>query len=207
MHGMGEDTEAALVERLRDGDATAFDTVHRLYNARLFSFLVRLSRRRDVAEDLLEETWLRLVTHAGSLRDDTRLAPWLFTVARNLYVSHQRARAIEDSHAAGLIGLWPFGTPQSSPFEEAAASETERRIEAAIASLPVQYREVLLLAGVEGFRPVELAGMCGVSPEAMRQRLSRARAMVTERLEASTGQRTRGRLGSDPELSPSEETT
>src|SRR5690242_7180313 len=87
MNAVERETELALVARLRQGDADAFDEVYAAFNARLFTFLVRLSRRRDVAEDLLEETWLRLVKHARRLRPDTRLAAWLFTVARHLWVS------------------------------------------------------------------------------------------------------------------------
>jgi RNA polymerase sigma factor (sigma-70 family) len=182
---MDQAAEAVLVSRLQAGDTAAFDEVHANLNVRLFTFLLRLSRRREVAEDLLEETWLRLVTHARKLRPDTRLAPWLFTVARNLHVSYLRSRALEESHAPALMGLWPSGSQQSSPFEETATNEMERRVEAAIASLPAAYREVLLLVGVEGFRPAEAAGICGISPEALRQRLSRARAMAMERLERS----------------------
>lgn len=69
--GVDRDTELALVERLRQGDADAFDEVYAAFNTRLFAFLVRLSRRREVAEDLLEETWLRLVKDARRLRADT----------------------------------------------------------------------------------------------------------------------------------------
>ena len=179
------DQDASLVARLQAGEASAFDEVHGALNARLFNFLLRLSRRPDVAEDLLEETWLRLVTHARRLRPDTRLAPWLFTVARNLHVSYQRSRVLEETHAASLIGLWPSGPPRQSPFDETATNETERRLEAALATLPASYREVLLLVGVEGFRPVDAAEVCGISPEALRQRLSRARALLTRRLTAS----------------------
>jgi RNA polymerase sigma-70 factor (ECF subfamily) len=180
---MHRDLELEIVHRLRAGDSTAFDAVYAAFNARLFSFLVRLSRRRDVAEDLLEETWLRLVAHAGRLRPETRLGPWLFTVARNLHVSYCRSRLLEESHTAGLIGLWPFAWPRLSPFEETAATEMERRIESAIASLPSAYREVLLLVGIEGFLPAEAAAVCGITPEALRQRLSRARALLLRRLE------------------------
>jgi RNA polymerase sigma-70 factor (ECF subfamily) len=77
------------------------------FNARLFTFLLRSCRRREVAEDLLEETWLRLVKHARRLRPDSRLGPWLFTVARHLYVSYVRSRVLEDSALASLIALWP----------------------------------------------------------------------------------------------------
>jgi RNA polymerase sigma-70 factor (ECF subfamily) len=184
--GMDRETELSLVSRLRAGDETAFDAVHAALNARLFSFLVRLSRRREVAEDLLEETWLRLVTHAARLRPDTRLAPWLFTVARNLHVSYRRSRLLEDSHTAGFLGLWPFACPRASPFEDTAAIELERQIESALAALPATYREVLLLVGVEGFQTSEAAAICGVTPEALRQRLSRARALLARRLEDDT---------------------
>ena len=108
------ESELALVARLRAGDPDAFDLVYDGFNTRLFNFLARLSRRREIAEDLLEETWLRLVARAAELRPDTQLGPWLFTVARNLHTSYCRSRMLEDSHAVGLIGLWPSGSPQPS---------------------------------------------------------------------------------------------
>lgn len=182
---MDRETELALVGRLREEDADAFDAVHAEFNARLFNFLARLSRRRDVAEDLLEETWLRLVANARRLRPDTRLGPWLFTVARNLHVSYCRSRLLEDSHAASLLALWPFSPDRSSPFEETAANELERRVEAAIAALPASFREVLLLVAIEGLQPAEAAEVCGVTPEALRQRLSRARAMLARALDVA----------------------
>jgi RNA polymerase sigma-70 factor (ECF subfamily) len=182
---MATDPQANLVARLKAGDSAAFDDAHAAFHTRLMTFLVRLSRRRDVAEELVEETWVRLVTHAGRLDPEVNLGPWLFTVARNLYVSYCRSRLVEEAHAPGLIGLWPSGTPRVSPFEATAASETERRIEAALAALPATYREVLLLVGVEGLTPAEAASVCGLSPEALRQRLCRARAMLGRRLEAA----------------------
>jgi len=96
---MDRECELQLVGRLRTGDPAAFDAVHDAFNGRLFNFLARLSNRREIAEDLLEETWLRLVTHARRLRPDTRLGPWLFTVARHVHASYCRSRLLEDSHA------------------------------------------------------------------------------------------------------------
>jgi RNA polymerase sigma-70 factor (ECF subfamily) len=181
------DTEIALVERLRNGDAAAFDAVYAAFNAVLFTFLVRLSRSRDVAEDLLEETWLRLVSHAHRLRPDTRLGAWLFTVARNLSVSYPRSRMLEDSSAASLIGLWPFSVERSSPFEAAAASELERRVERALAAMPAASREVLLLVGVAGLDHSDAADICGITREALRQRLHRAREALSKALERDSG--------------------
>ncbi|MBL8174044.1 MAG: RNA polymerase sigma factor [Bryobacterales bacterium] len=170
--------EIALVNRLRNGDSTAFDEIYSAFNRRLLNFLTRLTKNRAVAEDLLEETWLRFVSRGEDLNEGTRLGPWLFTVARNLYLSHCRSRAREDSYTADLILLWPGGLVQS-PFDLASSHQFEERLEAAIASLPPMYREVLLLVGVEHLRPIDAAKVCGISPEALRQRLSRARGLVS----------------------------
>jgi RNA polymerase sigma-70 factor (ECF subfamily) len=179
---MDRESERALVGRLRDGDAAALDAVYEEYRARLYSFLARLSRSRDIAEDLAEETWLRLVASGGRLRLDTRLGPWLFTVARNLYYSYCRSRALSEAASDGLIGLWPGGSSRPSPFESTAARELERRVERGLATLPATYREALLLVAVEGLTPSEAAGVCGLAPEAFRQRLSRARAALDREL-------------------------
>ena len=68
-----QEIELALVRRLRAGDSTAFDEIYAVFNSRLLGFLTRMARNRSVAEDLLEETWLRLVSSAEDLRPDTRL--------------------------------------------------------------------------------------------------------------------------------------
>jgi RNA polymerase sigma-70 factor (ECF subfamily) len=175
--------ELDLVARLRASDSEAFDAVHATFNGRLFNFLARLSRRRDVAEDLLEETWLRVVDKAPQLRPDTRLGPFLFTVARNLYVSYCRSRALEESLGADMIGLWPLGTPRPSPFDATVANETGQQLEIALAALPALYREALLLVAFDDLRPVDAALVCGITPDAMRQRLSRARAMLAKKID------------------------
>jgi RNA polymerase sigma-70 factor (ECF subfamily) len=182
---MDRESELELVARIRAGDAGAFEAIHAEFNGRLFNFLARLSRRREVAEDLLDETWLRFVDRAHKLTPDTRLGPFLFTVARNLYVSYCRARMLEDAQSADAIGLWPLGSPAPSPFESTVASETGRRLDEAIAALPAAHREALLLVAVEGMKPAEAAAVCAITPEAMRQRLSRARAAVARHLDES----------------------
>ncbi len=185
MTSMDRNLELELVARLKRADGDAFDRVYEAFNPRLFNFLARLSRRRDVAEDLLEETWLRVVAHAPRLRDDTRLAPWLFTIARNLYASYCRSRLLDYDVMAGFH-LWPVQPSEPSPFEAAAAGELQKRVEVALATLPGTYREALLLVALEGLTPAEAAAVCGVTAETMRQRLNRARRLLANRLDAST---------------------
>jgi RNA polymerase sigma-70 factor (ECF subfamily) len=179
---MDRDVELRLVDGLRRCDPDAFEAVHDAFNGRLFNFLARLSNSRDVAEDLLEETWLRLVSHAPKLRSDTSLGAWLFTVARNLHVSYRRSRQLEDAGSAEAANLWSMSSQPASPLDAAEASETERRLAAALTSLPTIYREALLLVAVEELRPSEAAAVCGITAEAMRQRLSRARSLLDRRL-------------------------
>jgi RNA polymerase sigma-70 factor, ECF subfamily len=175
------DLEVALIVRLRAGDPAAFDEIYRQVNPRILSFLCRMARSRTVAEDLTEETWTRLAAAAKRLHPDTRLVPWLFTVARNLYVSFCRSRAREQAYTADLIFLWPGELPRT-PFDLAALSEFEERLEAALNELPPAHREALLLAGVEGMSAADGAAVCGISSEAFRQRLSRARGQLAEHL-------------------------
>ena len=82
------------------------------------------------------------------------------------------------------LTLWPSPAPWPSPFDLAAAGELERRVERALSTLSPQYREVVLLVGHEGLTPTDAAVVCGISPEALRQRLSRARAALAEKLRA-----------------------
>jgi RNA polymerase sigma-70 factor (ECF subfamily) len=192
---MDRDTELSLVEGLRSGDPGAFDAVYEAYRARVFGFLVRLSRSRTVAEDLLDETWLRLVSNARSLRADTSLLPWLFTVARNLYLTYRRSGLLEEAWDPAALALWPSPEASSSPFEAAAHDELQRRLERALAHLSSRHREVLLLVGLEGLTPSEAASVCDVTPEALRQRLARARAALAQVLDLP---RAGARKRSDP---------
>jgi RNA polymerase sigma-70 factor (ECF subfamily) len=192
---MDLEDERSLVARLRAADGEAFDDVYDAYRARVFAFLLRMCRSRPLAEDLLNETWLRLLRHARTLRDDTRIGPWLFTVARNLYWSHRRTSLVEEASAPELLGLWPSTPAWPSPFDLAAAGELERRIEVALSMLQPQYREALLLVVNQGLTPSEAAVVCGIKADAMRQRLSRARAALAERLNLPDGQPANTRYG------------
>jgi RNA polymerase sigma-70 factor (ECF subfamily) len=144
--------------------------------------------RKDVAEDLTQELWLRLTARAWTLREDTRLGPWLFTVARNLCVSFWRSRG--EFEPAINVDIELLEMPGSNPRTLPRATEAEelrQRIERALAALPVRYREVLVLIGVEGISPADAAVVCGIKPEALRKRLERARKMFAEKLGMERG--------------------
>ncbi|MBN2496798.1 MAG: RNA polymerase sigma factor [Deltaproteobacteria bacterium] len=192
---MDREIEQDLLERLQRGDAAAFDALYDHYRPRIFGYLLRLGGRRELAEDLTQECFLRLASRAASLREGSRLRPWLFTVAHNLFVSHQRWRLLDAERIGELARLQILDEQLESPFEHTAGSEMERRLERALAALPVRDREVLLLVAIEGLSPSEAAAICELKPEAFRKRLSRARARLV------------GALGGVPDPGPSEVTT
>ncbi|HUJ63206.1 MAG TPA: RNA polymerase sigma factor [Kofleriaceae bacterium] len=171
---------AALVDGLRRGDRAAFDSVFTAYRRKLYGYLARMTRRRDVAEDLLQETFLRLARHATRLAPDTRLAPWLFTVAHRLVVSWARAQAVRAQLAGELCG--EAAAPERSPLEAVADSQAQLALERAFGALAPAYREVALLVGVEGMAPAEVAEILGLRADAVRQRLSRARDQLAAEL-------------------------
>jgi RNA polymerase sigma-70 factor (ECF subfamily) len=141
-----------------------------------------MTRRRDVAEDILQETFLRLAQNAKRLDADTRLGAWLFTVAHRLVVSWARAHAVRMQLAGDLPRTQEAAHPDRSPLEALADSQTQLAIERAFAALPDTYREVALLVGIEGMQPSEVAEILGIRADAVRQRLTRARSLLADLL-------------------------
>ncbi len=175
--------EGALVAALRRGERAALDVVYDRYRPRVFAFLARMTRDRLVAEDLLQDTFVRLAQRAAYLAADTRLRPWLFTVARNLALDHRR-RQLLDFDRLDELATWP--TPrreERSPFVHLEASETERRLEAALATLPAPEREAVLLVAVEGLAPAEAAEVLDLQGPTLRKRLSRGRKRLAAALD------------------------
>jgi RNA polymerase sigma-70 factor (ECF subfamily) len=169
------------LEGLLRGEPAAFDGVFAAYRSRVFGYLARMTGRRDLAEDLTQEVFLRLARSARGLRPDTRLRAWLFTVAHNVMISHARAQQVTFALAAELAQRPP--SPGPTPFEAVAQSATQARIERALGQLPAGYREVLLLVAIEGLSAADAAAALGLTPEAVRQRLSRARTMLSPALD------------------------
>lgn len=172
--------ELAHVSGLRRGDARAFSAVFEALRPRIFAFTLRLSRRRETAEDLTQEAFVRLAKAAPTLASDTRLLALLLTIARNLFRSQRRWEMLD------LSRLFLFGSEHDEAVrahdERAHAARELRDLEIAMGTLSVAHREVLLLVGVEGLEPEAAAQVLGIEGDALRQRLSRARRALSEEL-------------------------
>lgn len=169
---------AQTVAALRAGDPHTLSEIYQHYRARLFGYLLRMAGDRPTAEDLLQETWLRVARAAPRLREDTQIDAWLFTVARNTFISERRWRFLDATRLLKLQWL-PSSAPRT-PLMEVETRAEQLRLEQALARLDLADKEILLLVGAEGFTPLEVSQILGVSPEVARKRLSRARARLGE---------------------------
>lgn len=175
--------DRATIDALRAGSREAFSKIYAAERDVLYSFLVRLCRDRHLAADLFQNTWLKLARSARSLREDTDVRAWLFTVARNEFRSHRRAQTLDLSRFLAL------DREHSSFLETAGSCESATRLEAleaALGQLSDADRELLLLVGADGLDPRQAAQALDISYEALRQRLSRARQRLADRLAEHT---------------------
>ena len=182
-----EDHEA--IRLLRSRNPRGFELAYATYAARLRAFLWRLAGRKDVADDLLQHTFLKLAERGPELRVDSDLHAWLFTVARNAYYSQQRIPVPLDEAVLEAV---------PSPALDVEARLSLGEVERALGELSSSDRELLLLIGAEGLSQECVAEMLEIEPAALRQRLSRARVRLMavlergpRRLEASAKGNTR----------------
>lgn len=162
---------------LRQRDPRGFDWAYERYAQRIYGFLVRLSRSRSLAQDLFQHTFLRLAEAGPRLRTDSDLRAWLFSVARNAFHSHVRARGVQARADTELIP-GPSGVG-AGPESGLALAELER----ALGGLNRDDRELLLLLGVEGLSYAEVAEVLSVDQVTVRKRVSRARARLAQALD------------------------
>ena len=175
-------TDPELVRRLHMADGQAFEQAYALYAARLLGFLLRLTRRRDLAEDVFQDTWCKLASSARRLDEQTDLFAWLLAVARNAYYDSVRRQSRQQTNLSGMHSLAGNGwSAQLAPDEACADHEQQQLLERALAALSDVDREVLLLVGVEALSHEQATAVLGISAVAFRKRLSRAR----ERLECA----------------------
>jgi RNA polymerase sigma-70 factor (ECF subfamily) len=167
--------DGELVALLRHRDPRGFERAYAAYAAPLLGFLRRLSGRPELADDLLQHVFLRLAERGPELRRDSDLRAWLYTVARNAYLTHVR-RSPALAEEAALEAL-------ASPPPDVEARLLLGDVERALGALRLEDREVLLLLAVEELDRDAVAQLLGVDQVALRQRLSRARSRLLAELE------------------------
>lgn len=173
------DADAGLMDRVRSGDRDAFSDLVDRHKDAVVNYLTRLTGNRDRAEDLAQETFLRLFRSAGSYSEQGLLRGYLFRIATNLVRSEERREK-------RLRLLMPFlGRPEHA--EPAAPSgllrrEMHREVSAAVSQLPLRYRVPLVLHEIEGWAYSDIAQALGCREGTVKSRIHRGRQHLKERL-------------------------
>ncbi len=195
-------TEDALVARLRAGEPEACEEMIDRHGARLLRTLLRLRGDRFEAEDVLQETWIRACRSAREFRGESSLRTWLDRIAANAAaMAERRQRALSRGGGRGELPLGAAAEADDEPGIEPAATgdtesavvwaETLAELAHAVAALPPSLRAVLVLRDIEGASTSEAATDLGISEDAVKQRLHRARERLREALRHIAGEASR----------------
>ncbi|HQY30246.1 MAG TPA: RNA polymerase sigma factor [Thermomicrobiales bacterium] len=162
-----DDTE--LVARARDGDTVAFERLFERYHAPVLNYLHRMVGDRALAEDLTQDSFVKAYKALGNTRPDLAFKAWLYRIATNTAISHLRRKK--------LIRWIPILPTQDFASKESVERSVGQRhdVETALKQLPPHYAAVLILRHYEGLSLAETAGALGITENAAKLRLFRAR--------------------------------
>lgn len=169
---VSDDALVELVERIKEGDALAFDELYRLTRNDVARTLTHLVGRRSDLEDLIQETYLRLLKAVKGFRGESRFRTFLYRVCANTAFMHLRWwRRRPEEPVAEL----PERVSTSDPEGEAAQAQARRLIELALQKLKPKKRAVFVYHELMGLGPEEIGQIVGTSPNTVRSRLHHAR--------------------------------
>jgi len=175
-------SEDQLIKRLKEGDSAAFGELYRKYRGRIHRFALKLLQRTDLAEDIVQETFLKMHDAIATLDRNPSLASWLFTIARNEVYSHLRKER-RNGQRVDADEVWIGGTV----FDEVSEAETVEIVQRFVACLKNEYKEVLMLREYEGLSYEEISAVTGDSVSSVRSRLFKARKALTQKLKPYFG--------------------
>lgn len=173
-------TEPALEELMLAyvaGDALAFDQLYRRMAPQLFAYLIRLTRDRPRAEDLLQITFAKLHRARSSYLHGAPLLPWVLAIARRSFLDERRSAKSRNED------LSPDGSlPEPKRVEDNGAEDVAEAIDKALDRLPETYREAIQLTKIVGLSLIEAAEVLDTTPTAVKLRVHRGYTLLREQL-------------------------
>ncbi|MGH8221391.1 MAG: RNA polymerase sigma factor [Woeseiaceae bacterium] len=178
MTGQAEDS--TLMLRYRDGDVAAFETLYRRHKDPLYRYLLRLCRKRDVAEDIFQDVWSNIIRSRKRYRPTARFTTFLYRVARNCFVDRLRRDKRYTQDAAD--DPEERADPGEQPDSLAERLMARQRLDSALRRLPAEQRDVFLLREEAGLSLEEIASVVGVNRETAKSRLRYAIAKLKQQM-------------------------
>ncbi len=178
-------TELDLIERHRLGDPQAFEEIYRQHEKMVFNLALRMSGDREDAAELTQEVFLRVYRYLDRFRGRSSLKTWVFRIAVNCCRSRFRRRRLRflepgpDSEQT----LERVVDPRSDPEREALNRSLGERLSAALAQVPLPFREAVVLRDVQGFSYDEIADILRIRSGTVRSRIARGRERLRRAME------------------------
>jgi RNA polymerase sigma-70 factor (ECF subfamily) len=189
---MNERTDEELLAEFQQGDAGAFERLLARHRAPLYTFLVRMLGDREKAEDLAQETFLRIVKGAAAWEQRARFQSWMYAIARNLCTDRARrdrfrkTDSLDVEPVEGAGGTVLDGIPDPGPLPDQAAESERLRplLQRALLSLPADQREVFVLREQAGLQFREIAEIVGANENTVKSRMRYALSGLRKALAA-----------------------
>lgn len=176
-----------FIRRLRQGDRAAFRELVERYQALVYNLGLRILWNNEDAEDVLQETFLKVFDNLDSFRGDSDIGTWIYRIATNAALMKLRSRRRERGQIADIENIEDQEIQPSllnpnapDPFDELLQQESQEILKKAIDSLPDIYRVVFVLKDIEHISTDEIADILNLSHEAIYSRLKRARMQLRE---------------------------
>jgi RNA polymerase sigma-70 factor, ECF subfamily len=186
----------AVSAGLKRQEAGLLDELIVRYQHRLLRYLLYLTGNRELAEDLFQEVWMRVLVRGAQFNGKARFDTWLFTIARNLVIDQKRKRTCSSLDELFEVGgdddrpmSFEVAGDEPTPFDRFSNMEDRERISAALMQLDTIYREVLVLRFHEELSLEEIAKVTRAPLSTVKSRLYRGMAAIKPRLERAQGWR------------------
>jgi RNA polymerase sigma-70 factor (ECF subfamily) len=175
---VSDSADEVLLAAYRQGDSAAFELLLGRYRGPIFNFLLRSARDRGRAEELYQDVWMKVIERCDEFRGDAKFSTWLYTIARNLCIDHQRKMKFR-GHAS-LDAPQPSSGQSIGERVSSFGPSTEQlaagrllgdRIARAVEGLPDEQREVFLLRQLQGLAFKEIADVVGVPANTVKSRM------------------------------------
>lgn len=192
---MERDTEIELARQLISGEPGCFDRFVEHFRAKIFHYSWLMCGHREDAEEVAQETLLKVFENFDQLREPERVRPWVFQIAKNACLMKRRKSVFAPSRELSLDEFLPAMDKAGGhgkieiadwsllPDRQVLQSEMKRVLERAIGELPENYRSVILLRDVEELSTIETAHILDLTEDVVKTRLHRARLAVRQKLD------------------------
>ena len=179
--------ETTWVLLARNGDRDAFIELVILYQEKIYQLAYRMLANRHEAEDVVQETFLRVFKNLHSYDPNLKFSTWIYRIGTNLCIDRLRKKKVTysldvDPDGEGLNGYSQLPSDEPNPETQVLISETQEKIQQAISELPEKYKSVVLLYYFHDFSLQEIAGILNMPATTIKTRLHRARDYLRKKI-------------------------